>query len=221
MNIDDLNIVSVDLNRNPNDRGSRYGDFGPTISISTEETGFYGPATEKFVFKKYTVPVEDTEATMYIGKYGTFCRFYAYDRPGQGFGGAIVHAHMEDGTTEKLIGPWSSRVGIVNQIMVKNFDAEYVEVVINRCVAHITVSEAKRLLRAYHPEYKLIAVSKWGGERYWVVQKRNVTWVAVWPDNDWCMEDEISEYDWKSDDYEWYDIDSGRAHYVITGKHPE
>ena len=32
----------------------------------------------------------------------------------------------------------------------------------------------------------------------------DMTKVYIWPDGDWCYEDELQEYSWKSDDYKVY-----------------
>ena len=40
-----------------------------------------------------------------------------------------------------------------------------------------------------------------------------MTKMAVWPDGDWCLLDEIEEFTWKSDDYVVCDSDG----YVATG----
>ena len=42
--------------------------------------------------------------------------YYAYSAPGTGFGGAKINVTMLDGSTETLIGPWSSRCGVINRV---------------------------------------------------------------------------------------------------------
>ena len=41
--------------------------------------------------------------------------YFAYERPGQGYGGHIFTLNMVDGTTRNLIGPWSSRCAVMNE----------------------------------------------------------------------------------------------------------
>jgi len=42
-------------------------------------------------------------------------RFYAYNGPGQGFGGREFSIRMENGEERVLKGPWSSRAGCMNR----------------------------------------------------------------------------------------------------------
>lgn len=45
--------------------------------------------------------------TAYFANYRGLCSFFAYAGPGEGFGGRTFILQMKDGSTEKLIGPWS------------------------------------------------------------------------------------------------------------------
>lgn len=40
--------------------------------------------------------------------------FFSYDGPGRGFGGSTYNLPMRDGSVATLIGPWSSRCGVMN-----------------------------------------------------------------------------------------------------------
>lgn len=42
------------------------------------------------------------------------CSYFAYQGPGNGYGGAHFDLQMRDGTRQKLIGPWSSRSSVMN-----------------------------------------------------------------------------------------------------------
>lgn len=42
-------------------------------------------------------------------------RFYAYKKPGDGFGGHTFNIRMKDGTERALKGPWSSHAGAMNR----------------------------------------------------------------------------------------------------------
>lgn len=44
---------------------------------------------------------------IYAANCGVDVSFYAYRAPGQGYGGRVYEIKMQDGTTKKLIGPWS------------------------------------------------------------------------------------------------------------------
>lgn len=51
---------------------------------------------------------------LYWGELSGFVRFFAYDGPSTGFGGHHFPLTMDDGSVETLIGPWSSRAGVMN-----------------------------------------------------------------------------------------------------------
>jgi hypothetical protein len=48
-----------------------------------------------------------------------------------------------------------------------------------------------------------------------------MTKMAVWPDGDWCLLDEIEEFTWKSDDYVVCDSDGYVATGIFDGDNPE
>lgn len=63
------------------------------------------------VYGKYQM----NESTLYFGVNERGVAFYySYSGPGRGFGGARIEIPVEDGTTHVLIGPWSSRCGVMN-----------------------------------------------------------------------------------------------------------
>lgn len=53
---------------------------------------------------------------LYLATLGDYASFLYYDRPGQGFGGATFELHMDDGSTRRLIGPWSSNSSDANRM---------------------------------------------------------------------------------------------------------
>jgi len=52
---------------------------------------------------------------LYYAELDGYCRFFCYDRPGEGFGGAVYHLHMQDGSEVDLKGPWSSGTYAMNR----------------------------------------------------------------------------------------------------------
>jgi hypothetical protein len=44
-----------------------------------------------------------------------FVNFFSYTKPGNGYGRTNFNITMQDGTKETLIGPWSSRAGVMNK----------------------------------------------------------------------------------------------------------
>ena len=52
---------------------------------------------------------------LYYAEKDGFVRFYAYQKPGSGFGGREFRIRMKDGEERVLKGPWSSRSGCMNR----------------------------------------------------------------------------------------------------------
>lgn len=52
----------------------------------------------------------------YFAEYEGYVRFFSYNRPGNGFGGATYDLTMTDGTTKQLIGPWSGNASTANTL---------------------------------------------------------------------------------------------------------
>jgi hypothetical protein len=51
---------------------------------------------------------------LFFAEEGDFVLFFYYVRPSQGFGGRSFTLNMKDGTKKTLVGPWSSRSGVMN-----------------------------------------------------------------------------------------------------------
>ena len=71
----------------------------------------------------------------YFAETDGLVRFFYYDKPGNGYGGSVFHITMTDGTEKDLIGPWSSRSGVMNGQGFK----PCLEVVLNGFAAAVTV----------------------------------------------------------------------------------
>lgn len=68
----------------------------------------------------------ETNNVYYAIKDG-YVSFFFYERPGEGYGGREFPLRMTDGTTKILKGPWSSRAGAVNSVVLsKNPNFEQV-----------------------------------------------------------------------------------------------
>lgn len=52
----------------------------------------------------------------YFAELDGYVQFFFYDKPGDGYGGAIFNIVMKDGSTKELKGPWSSRSGVMNNL---------------------------------------------------------------------------------------------------------
>lgn len=83
-------------------------DLELRLEIPKEQHRFYDDNAHRFIYEK--------RGPLYFavdpltGKVS----YYAYERPGTGFGGAKVKLTLTDGTEEILIGPWSSRAECMN-----------------------------------------------------------------------------------------------------------
>lgn len=53
---------------------------------------------------------------IYFAEYYGFVSYFYYEKPDCGYGGEAFNLQMIDGTTEKLIGPFSSRAGFINNL---------------------------------------------------------------------------------------------------------
>lgn len=87
----------------------RYAN-SPTFEVYIDA---YGTA-EPFRYRKHPVHglyYAQDDATGLV-------RFFAYDVPGDGYGGSVFDIVLEDGKQVSLKGPWSSRSGVMN----KHFD---------------------------------------------------------------------------------------------------
>jgi hypothetical protein len=51
---------------------------------------------------------------LYFAEKEGYVSFYAYDKPGDGYGGSIFPITLNTGEKVDLIGPWSSRPGVMN-----------------------------------------------------------------------------------------------------------
>ena len=64
---------------------------------------------------------------LYFSNTEGFCRYFAYEKPGDGYGGRQFPIKMDDGTTKVLIGPWSSRAGVMNHCFTPCIDVYITE----------------------------------------------------------------------------------------------
>lgn len=81
---------------------------------------------------------------IYRAQDGDVVEYFSYDKPGGGFGGREFTLDMVDGTQRTLIGPWSSRAGVVNKFFP---DREpIIECVdMNNCVRAVTLRKLMQL----------------------------------------------------------------------------
>lgn len=51
---------------------------------------------------------------LYFAEKDGYVKFFAYSKPGNGYGGHVYNITMKDGSERALVGPWSSRAGCMN-----------------------------------------------------------------------------------------------------------
>ena len=79
------------------------------IEVPKALWGLYNDVSEAFIYER--------KGPMFFGhnKLTGVVRFYYYDAPGHGYGGSVFELPMKDGTTQTLIGPWSSNSETMNK----------------------------------------------------------------------------------------------------------
>ena len=81
-------------------------DNSPQIKVLVDEL------PKRHVYKKIPKP----GGALYYSDTGGIVRFYSYTEGDQkGYGGAVFELELEDGTVDKIKGPWSSRAGAMNR----------------------------------------------------------------------------------------------------------
>lgn len=66
------------------------------------------PMLDEFLFER--------KGSTYYAELDGHVRFFAWSKPGEGFGGRTFNLHMKGGEVKALKGPWSSRAGAVNRV---------------------------------------------------------------------------------------------------------
>lgn len=63
----------------------------------------------------------------YFAQKEGFVSFFYYTGPGEGFGGSTFKIKLADGTDKDLIGPWSSRSGVMNRHFPQSLEVSITE----------------------------------------------------------------------------------------------
>ena len=75
--------------------------------------------------------------------------FFHYESPGRGYGGRTFDLEMTDGTTKELIGPWSSRCAIMNEVgFPHSTEVVFITPDGHRFSGALLIEKAKELLHA-------------------------------------------------------------------------
>jgi len=53
---------------------------------------------------------------LYYSEIDGYVRFFYYNRPGDGYSGQIYHLRLDNGKQIDLVGPWSSRASVMNDV---------------------------------------------------------------------------------------------------------
>lgn len=116
----------------------------------------------------------DKNGAIYYAELDGYVRYYAYSRPGSGFGGRHFCITMKDGKEVILEGPWSSRPGAVHlygfgpcvHVSITDdplaFERGY-----TFFSGDVTLAFAQGALSEHLPDVELVPVDAWG-ERNWI-----------------------------------------------------
>lgn len=98
-------VVYLDPNRQPSVR----------VTLDKREDLPFQFESRSGVFKRQGF---EEKWQVFRAQHGDFGRFFAWVGPHNegGFGGSTFEITMLDGTTQKLLGPWSSRAGAINSV---------------------------------------------------------------------------------------------------------
>ena len=123
------------------------------------------PDSDDFVFEQ--------RGNLYFAEKDGGVRFFAYSGPDRGFAGRHFPIKMNDGTTKKLIGPWSSRAGCMNDAgFTKCVDIAYTDdpQAFRRGYTmfggHCTLDLARKAVEKFLPEVDLVWINGRGEEVY-------------------------------------------------------
>ena len=84
--------------------------------VNWYETWANSPCFDLVIDELPTGLIYSKNEGIYYAEKDGYVSYLHYLKPGQGYGGRAFSLKMEDGTTETLIGPWSSRAGVVNKL---------------------------------------------------------------------------------------------------------
>jgi len=141
-------IIGIRVEEKPHDT------FGPVIHIETHNNVL--PNITDFTFIR--------QGPIYYAERQGWCMFFSYSKPGNGYGGSHIPIKMADGTDKTLIGPWSSRAGVINKLGL----GPCAQVLVDNFVTHMTVRRLNTLLAPIG--WKLVEDTILD-EPYWVATK--------------------------------------------------
>lgn len=116
----------------------------------------------------------DRVGCLYMGFFGHLVQYFAYSKPGNGYGGAKVRATMMSGDVEELIGPWSSRTGVINHGF-RDFYSSCIDVITTTssdihaaCSRNtITLNKAIDIVNAFYMPLKICSKLTQCNEKYY------------------------------------------------------
>lgn len=95
----------------------------------------------------------------YLAILGDYASFLRYDKPGDGFGGRTFELRMDDGTTRKLVGPWSSNAADASAAFP---ETPVVEAVQDGLAFAVTCASVVAWVRENRPDFGLAFVDFYG-----------------------------------------------------------
>ena len=129
---------------------------------------------------------ECEEDSLYMGFYGHLVQYFAYSEPGRGYGGARVDITMMDGESRTLIGPWSSRTGVINYAFKDTFTpCVDVRITTGKDLhkasqsATLTLNKAISIAKTFGLPLKLESKTTLGGQKYHDSVPETVYWFEL------------------------------------------
>lgn len=178
--------------------GLNGGDLEVAIAPSVEMYPEYNEGAINFVVKAEG----DTELFFGSNDQG-IVEFFSYSGEGRGYGGNKFYLEMADGTERCLKGPWSSRSGVMNRAGFEPCS----EITLQTKYHYASAMTIEVLNKHLKPlGYKMCPYTKWEGEVYY--KPVPIHYVALWADGTWAEIDELDDYTWMSDDYQFIDSDT-------------
>lgn len=100
----------------------------------------------------------------YFAEKDSYVKFFYYERPGNGYGGAKIPIVLKDRASKILIGPWSSGSYAMNKLFRPSLDVHIIDKPddFNRgytfIAGHVTLEFASKAVLKYLPDVELIKV---------------------------------------------------------------
>lgn len=148
----------------------KYGN-SPDIKILVDEI------PDDLVYEVMTLA---GNSELYFAEKDGYVNFYSYKGPDNGFGGKSFELNLGNGESVILIGPWSSRTGVMNKFFPPSREVsmttnpEVMEKGITFSSGYVTVELLREAMKKFCPDHELIMDPN-NNEPYFIPVKKGVT----------------------------------------------